>query len=99
MPLEPQIAQTERVHLIVRGLVQGVNFRWFVQRRAAGLGLGGFVRNLPDGSVEIVAEGERASLDALLDVVRVGSTAAIIENIDSQWGSPSGEFSRFEIRY
>jgi len=49
-----------RVHLVVHGLVQGVGFRWFVARRADGLGLSGYVRNLYDGSVEAEAEGDRS---------------------------------------
>jgi acylphosphatase len=99
VPLERKTAELVRVHALVRGLVQGVNFRWYTQRRAVELGLCGFVRNLLDGSVEVVAEGERGSLDTLLDVLRVGPSAAIIESVDAEWSSPTGEFSRFEVRY
>jgi acylphosphatase len=96
--LERKTSELIRVHVLVRGLVQGVNFRWYTQRRAAELGLCGFVRNQPDGWVEVVAEGERASLDSLIDWLRVGPSAAIVESVDAQWNSPSGEFSRFEVR-
>ncbi len=88
-----------RLHATVRGLVQGVNFRWYTQRRASELGLSGYVRNLPDGSVELVAEGNRAALESLLDFVRVGPSAAIVEDVETEWGAPSGEFKRFEVRY
>lgn len=88
-----------RVRALVRGLVQGVNFRWYTQRRAVDVGLCGFVRNLPDGLVEVVAEGERGSLDTLLDWLRVGPSAAIVESVEAQWTSPTGEFTRFEVRY
>lgn len=99
MPLERKASELVRARALVRGLVQGVNFRWFTQRRALDLGLRGFVRNLPDGSVEVVAEGERASVETLFDTLRVGPSAAIVESVEAKWGSPTGEFSRFEVRY
>ncbi len=83
----------------VSGLVQGVNFRWFTQRQAAHLGVTGWVRNLPDGSVEFVAEGDRSSLDALVEAVRVGPASAAVETLDTDWSAPTGEFHRFEVRY
>ena len=80
-------------------MVQGVNFRWFTQRRAADLGLTGWVRNRADGSVELIAEGNRDTLERLLDAVRSGPPEAVVENVDAQWGTPTGEFHRFEIRF
>ena len=88
-----------RLHGIVTGSVQGVNFRTFTQKRATELGVVGYVRNLPDGAVEFVAEGSRADLDRLLDAVHVGPWMAVVENVDAQWQIPTGEFRRFEIRY
>ena len=88
-----------RLTLHVIGLVQGVNFRWFTQRRAAELGLTGWVRNCADAAVEITAEGNRKVLEQLLDAVRAGPPEAVVENVDAQWSTPSGEFHRFEIRY
>lgn len=99
MPLERKTSELVRVRALVRGLVQGVNFRWYTQRRAVDVGICGFVRNLPDGLVEVVAEGERGSLDTLLDWLRVGPSAAIVESVEAQWTSPTGEFTRFEVRY
>ena len=90
---------TARLTGHVTGLVQGVSFRWFVQRRATELGLVGYVQNHSDGSVGFVAEGPRDALERLLDVVRVGPSAAVVENVDVQWGAPAGEFRRFEIRF
>jgi acylphosphatase len=87
------------LHGIVTGIVQGVNFRWFTQRRAADMGLVGYVRNRSDGSVEFVAEGTRDALEHLLDVVRVGPASAVVENVDTQWRAPTGEYHRFEIRF
>ncbi len=88
-----------RVTAIVTGLVQGVNFRWFTQRRASELGLVGHVRNRSDGSVELVAEGSRDALERLLDAVRVGPASAVVENVQVDWDAPTGEFHRFEIRF
>jgi acylphosphatase len=88
-----------RLHGIVTGIVQGVNFRWFTQRRAADLGLVGYVHNQPDGSVEFVAEGPRQDLERLLDQVRTGPASAVVENVEVQWSTPTGEYYRFEIRF
>lgn len=88
-----------RLKVKITGLVQGVNFRWFIQRRASELGLVGFVQNRPNGSVEFVAEGTREALDRLLDLARMGPSSAVVENVDAQWSAPTGEFHHFEIRY
>ncbi len=88
-----------RISATVTGLVQGVSFRWFVQRRAADLGLVGYVRNNSDGSVSFVAEGVRDALEHLLDAARVGPSEAEVENVESHWETPTGEFHRFEIRF
>lgn len=82
----------------MRGLVQGVNYRWFTQRRATDLGLTGFVRNLTDGSVHVTVEGERAIIDQLLEALRVGPAAAVVESVQVEWHASSGEFNRFEVR-
>ncbi|CAG0944316.1 acylphosphatase [Anaerolineae bacterium] len=90
---------TTRLTAIVTGLVQGVNFRWYTQRRAGELGVCGYVRNRADGAVEFVAEGTREVLERLLDAARVGPSEAVVENVDAHWGVPTGEFNRFEIRF
>jgi len=90
---------TARLTIKITGMVQGVNFRWFTQRRAAELGLTGWVQNRADASVEIVAEGNRDVLERLLDVVRAGPPDAVVENVDAQWSAPSGAFHRFEIHF
>ena len=88
-----------RLTAIVTGLVQGVNFRWFMQRRASELGLVGYVRNRSDGSVEFVAEGPREALERLLDFARVGPSSAVVENVEAKWNVSTGEFRRFEIHF
>jgi acylphosphatase len=68
-----------------------VGFRYFVQRQAMPLGVAGFVRNLPDRRVEIVAEGPAASVQALLDAVREGPAGAVVHNVSVVWETPRGE--------
>lgn len=88
-----------RLHALVHGQVQGVSFRYYTLRRANGLGLGGFVRNRWDGSVEVVAEGEREAVDQLLSWLQAGPPSAQVERVDSQWEKPSGEFRHFEVTF
>lgn len=89
----------ERLHAIVEGVVQGVNFRYYTQERAYRLHLTGWVRNRADGSVEVLAEGPRASLDQLLEFLRRGPPAASVTEVKEAWQAPTGEFARFEIRF
>jgi acylphosphatase len=88
-----------RAHIIVEGLVQGVGFRWFVQRRADSLGINGWVRNLYSDDVEIEAEGDRSLLAEFIKDVKVGPRSAHVTNLRIEWkqNMPS-EFHRFEIR-
>ncbi|HXF82110.1 MAG TPA: acylphosphatase [bacterium] len=86
-----------RAHLWIRGLVQGVGFRFFAVRAAQRYGVSGFVRNLPDGRVEAVAEGLRGSVEAFLEALRRGPAGALVRDVDVQWEAPEGR-SGFEIR-
>jgi acylphosphatase len=88
-----------RLRARVHGQVQGVSFRYYTLHRANGLGVCGFVRNHWDGSVEVVAEGEREAIDQLLSWLRIGPPSAYVERVDSQWDKPSGEFRRFEVTF
>lgn len=92
------IAESVAVRVSVQGQVQGVNFRWFTQRRASDLQLRGFVRNQSDGSVMVVAEGTREAVEQLLDAVRVGPSSAVVDDVQVEWTTPTGEFDRFEVR-
>jgi acylphosphatase len=94
-----EMAERVRLRGIARGLVQGVNFRWFTQRCAAELNLSGYVRNRGDGSVEFVAEGPRPAVEQLLQAVRQGPSAAVVEQVETHWSQATGEFYRFEVRY
>ena len=87
----------ERVHLFVTGRVQGVWYRASTHREAGELGLSGWVRNLRDGRVEIVAEGARESLDTLVRWSRHGPPSAQVEDVRVRWGEASGELQGFEV--
>jgi acylphosphatase len=89
---------SSRLHTTVRGDVQGVGFRWFVQRQADQLGLVGWVANRPDGSVEAVAEGPRDRLDQLLEALRRGPTGAVVDDVGAEFETPLGDLSGFRIR-
>lgn len=88
-----------RLQAVVHGRVQGVSFRYYTQRRARELDLVGYVRNRWDGAVEVVAEGQRAKLEALLAFLRVGPRAASVTQVDARWLPPTAEFDAFEVRY
>ena len=83
---------------LVRGRVQGVNFRSFVYTRARALHLTGYVRNLEEGrTVEVVAEGSHTDLEQLLKYLRKGPRAARIDGVDVQWGEASGVYAGFGV--
>jgi acylphosphatase len=88
-----------RLHARVYGRVQGVNFRYYTQREAARLGLTGWVANRYDGSVELVAEGEREELAKLLAFLHRGSPSSRVDRVDAKWSETSGAFDRFRVRY
>ena len=92
---------TEKVSLraVVTGRVQGVNFRDFTRQKARSLGLSGHVRNLPGGSVEVLAEGARPALEALLEYLKQGPPRAVVEHVDSSWGAATGSQGDFEVRF
>ncbi len=87
-----------RVHAFVAGVVQGVWFRYFVAREARRLGLAGFVRNLPDGRVEVVAEGERAALERLVAAFRTGPPSAEVQDVRVEWSDAPDRGGDFLIR-
>ncbi len=89
----------ERRHILVSGRVQGVWYRVTTRQKALALGLVGWVRNLPDSRVEIVAEGTLAQLDELVSWCRRGPSLARVSDAGFTVEEPSGEFSAFEVRY
>ena len=85
-----------RLRAVVRGEVQGVGFRWSVQRQAHQLGLTGYAETLPDGSVRVEAEGAADRLDQLEAFLHQGPQWAEVASVDSQRLPATGEFHRFE---
>ncbi len=93
------MAEGIRVQALFKGTVQGVGFRFLTERVAQRFGLVGFVRNLANGDVEVVAEGQRETLDEFLATLQSGSLGRYITAIDKSWGPPTGEFEDFGIRF
>ena len=86
-----------RRRLVVHGHVHGVGFRVGVARAAVSRGVGGWARNRPDGTVEVVLEGEEAAVESLVRYCRDGPRAADVTRVDVSVEEPEG-FARFEIR-
>lgn len=89
----------DRVRVQVTGVVQGVGFRWFARRAATALGLTGWVRNRPDGSVEAEAQGGAAAIAAFIEELRIGSPAADVRGVETARISPEIEEREFRIRF
>src|SRR5215470_8625610 len=89
--------QQARVHLRVRGRVQGVGYRFSALEEARRLGLTGWVRNTRDGHVELMAEGAESQLRRLVAWCHVGPRGALVVDVDERWLRYSGEFDAFRI--
>ncbi|MDY7016924.1 MAG: acylphosphatase [Nitrospirota bacterium] len=87
-----------RVRVAVEGRVHGVNFRAFTSEHARSLGLKGYVKNLPDGSVEAVIEGDPEGVERLVEALKEGPPAACVTGLRVEEEKPTGEFVDFEIR-
>ena len=85
------------MHVLYSGKVQGVGFRYSVKSAASGFDVTGIIRNLPDGRVELVAEGERHELDAFRAGIREAGLEHFIKGEDVNWGEAKNEFRGFEI--
>lgn len=88
----------KRVEIKVLGTVQGVFFRQETKDTAEKLGLTGWTRNEPDGSVKIVAEGEEQNLQKLVEWCKRGTSWARVEKLEVGWGETKEEFQQFEVR-
>jgi acylphosphatase len=87
-----------RLHAIIHGRVQGVGFRAFVIENGIALGVKGWARNRWDGTVEVVAEGDRQLLERFLFLLRRGPRMAKVTMVDLDWQPPTGEFTSFSVR-
>ena len=97
--MEEKLKPEARLHAVVHGRVQGVNFRYYTIRTAQRLHLMGWVANRWNGAVEAVAEGARQALNEFRAFLNHGSPSAWVERVDAEWGTPTGEFDRFGVRY
>jgi acylphosphatase len=88
----------QRLHAIVSGHVQGVGFRYFVVENAEILHLKGWVRNLVDGEVEVLAEGNHFDLERLAALLETGPTGSHVINLTLDWQPAENTFTRFSIR-
>ena len=91
--------KTVHAHVLVAGRVQGVNFRWYTQRKAQELGLTGWVRNLWDRRVEAVFEGEEYAVRKAVNWCHVGPPTAYVEDVQVNYETPTGEFTSFRVKY
>ncbi|MDH7482292.1 MAG: acylphosphatase [Armatimonadota bacterium] len=89
---------TRRFRAIIRGRVQGVGFRFFARQVANDLGIKGYVRNTPDGAVEVVAEGEDSALETFLSFLRQGPGRAHVTDVEVTWEEPTGRYDYFFVR-
>jgi acylphosphatase len=86
-----------RMQIHYAGRVQGVGFRYTAKTVALGFEVTGIVRNLPDGRVELIAEGERAELEEFRRAIQDSEVGALIRNEDLSWGESTGGYRGFEI--
>jgi acylphosphatase len=91
-------AERRRARILVSGRVQGVFFRATAAEHARELGLAGAARNLPDGRVEVVAEGSPAAIEALVDFCRMGPPSARVTGVEVEELEPTGETRGFAVR-
>ncbi|MEC9491316.1 acylphosphatase [Flexistipes sp.] len=88
-----------RYEIIVKGRVQGVGFRAFTESIADKLGIKGYVKNLPDGTVEVVAEGDDRALNELCSSLKAGPSMAYVDDLDIIEKEYTGEFRGFSVKF
>lgn len=94
----PSDNDLQRVHVWVKGYVQGVGFRAHVQYSARQIGVTGWVRNVGDDTVEAVGEGERDKLERLVDAIKKGPMGSQVVESNVEWQNATGEFRDFQLR-
>ncbi len=99
MQSKERSSEMKRVKVYVSGVVQGVGFRYFTKKVAREIGVRGYVMNLNDGRVLVVAEGEEEQIEKLISALKVGPKSAIVKNVEVIEEEYKGEFENFEVRY
>ena len=93
------ISLKTRAHIFIKGLVQGVSFRYWTIRKAEEFTVTGWIRNLSDGRVEAVFEGERNSVVKMVEICRRGPSGAVVRDLETLWEEYSGIYEDFRIEY
>jgi acylphosphatase len=88
-----------RAQLVIHGFVQGVAFRASTRSQAVRLGVGGWVRNLPDGTVQALVEGEKKKVEEMIAWCRKGPYGAHVTEVEISWEPYQGDYHHFDIRY
>jgi acylphosphatase len=96
---ESKPGELQRVHIWVRGRVQGVGFRSFIQQSGSLLGLTGWVRNVGRNQVEMLAEGQRQVLEKFIEIAKTGPRVSHVDEARVEWETPLGEFKDFGVKY
>ena len=91
-------AMDVRAHIVIRGIVQGVGFRYYAANQASKLNLYGYARNLFNGDVEVEVEGERGSIEEFIKMLAIGPRLAKVDDVVVQWERYTGKYRTFEIR-
>ena len=94
-----EVSQKMQRYILISGKVQGVGFRYFTQQNATKLGVHGYAKNLPNGKVEVVAEGDKATLDEFVKILWKGPPASRVEDVKVEARPHSGEYTAFGIKY
>ena len=89
----------KRLHLIIKGRVQGVFYRHNTKKKALALNLKGYVKNIPDGNVEVMAEGPESNLKILLEWCWHGSPFSKVDDIEVKWSDSKGNYTDFSVDY
>ncbi|MAT40989.1 MAG: acylphosphatase [Anaerolineaceae bacterium] len=89
--------KNKRFHVIIKGRVQGVGFRYFTKETAQKLGITGWVRNTFSGDVEVTAEGTDDKINTFMQSIQRGPQSAFVSEFDINWDEPTGEFKKFSI--
>ncbi|ADL12867.1 acylphosphatase [Acetohalobium arabaticum] len=93
------MSTTSAIKAVVKGRVQGVGYRAFTHQKATKLGLRGYVRSSDGNEVEVIAEGEKESLEELVDLLETGPTRAEINEVKWEWIDATDDYIRFAIKY
>jgi acylphosphatase len=88
-----------KAQIIVQGIVQGVSYRFFTVDMAKQYNIRGYCRNLSDGNVEVIAEGDEGMVNEFIKQLKIGPPAAHVTGIDVRWDNTDSEFDNFGIRY